>query len=121
MNIEIANRLVNLRKEKNLSQEALAEQLGISRQAVSKWERAEASPDTDNLILLAIDLHFLVSAFLHIVFYHLKATLCILYSACTILSPKVALSCLWWMAEKEHGTMPCSPVRFLLHLMPLQR
>lgn len=53
MNIEIANRLVNLRKENNLSQEALAEKLGISRQAVSKWERAEASPDTDNLILLA--------------------------------------------------------------------
>ena len=53
MNIEIANRLVALRKEKNLSQEALASELGISRQAVSKWERAEASPDTDNLILLA--------------------------------------------------------------------
>lgn len=53
MNIEIANRLVNLRKSNNLSQEALASKLGISRQAVSKWERAEASPDTDNLILLA--------------------------------------------------------------------
>lgn len=53
MNIEIANRLVNLRKQNNLSQEALAEKLGISRQAVSKWERAEASPDTDNLIMLA--------------------------------------------------------------------
>lgn len=53
MNIEIANRLVGLRKANNLSQEALAEKLGISRQAVSKWERAEASPDTDNLILLA--------------------------------------------------------------------
>ncbi|MBP2656034.1 MAG: hypothetical protein H6Q73_3603, partial [Firmicutes bacterium] len=53
MNIEIANRLVNLRKNSGLSQEALAEKLGISRQAVSKWERAEASPDTDNLILLA--------------------------------------------------------------------
>ena len=50
---EPANRLVNLRKSNNLSQEALAEKLGISRQAVSKWERAEASPDTDNLILLA--------------------------------------------------------------------
>lgn len=53
MNIEIANRLVNLRKSNHLSQEALAEKLGISRQAVSKWERAEASPDMDNLILLA--------------------------------------------------------------------
>jgi len=53
MNIEIANRLVKLRKGNGLSQEALAEKLGISRQAVSKWERAEASPDTDNLIMLA--------------------------------------------------------------------
>lgn len=53
MNLEIANRLVALRKENKLSQEALAEKLGISRQAVSKWERAEASPDTDNLIALA--------------------------------------------------------------------
>lgn len=53
MNIEIANRLVQLRKNSGFSQEALAEKLGISRQAVSKWERAEASPDTDNLIMLA--------------------------------------------------------------------
>lgn len=53
MNIEIANRLVNLRKEKGFSQEQLAEKIGVSRQAVSKWERSEASPDTDNLIMLA--------------------------------------------------------------------
>ncbi len=53
MNIEIANRLVSMRKQNQLSQEQLAEKLGISRQAVSKWERAESSPDTDNLILLA--------------------------------------------------------------------
>lgn len=53
MNIEIANRLVNLRKENGLSQEQLAEKIGVSRQAVSKWERSEASPDTDNIILLA--------------------------------------------------------------------
>lgn len=53
MNIEIANRLAKLRKEKGYSQEQLAEELDISRQAISKWERAEASPDTDNLIELA--------------------------------------------------------------------
>ena len=53
MNIEIANRLAKLRKEKGYSQEELAEKLGLSRQAVSKWERAESSPDTDNLICLA--------------------------------------------------------------------
>ena len=53
MNIEIADRLQKLRKANGYSQEELADALGISRQAVSKWERAESSPDTDNLILLA--------------------------------------------------------------------
>lgn len=53
MTLETANRLVQLRKAHNLSQEELAERLCVSRQAVSKWERAESSPDTDNLIALA--------------------------------------------------------------------
>ena len=53
MTIEIADRLIKLRKKNGLSQEELADKLGLSRQAVSKWERAEASPDTDNLICLA--------------------------------------------------------------------
>ena len=53
MTLETANRLFELRKNHGLSQEELAEKLGVSRQAVSKWERGEASPDTDNLIALA--------------------------------------------------------------------
>lgn len=53
MDLAMAQRLVNRRKAAGLSQEALAAQLGVSRQAVSKWERGESSPDTDNLIALA--------------------------------------------------------------------
>lgn len=53
MNVEIAQRLAELRREKGYSQEELAERLGLSRQAVSKWERAESSPDTGNLVALA--------------------------------------------------------------------
>ena len=53
MNLEIANRLLALRREHGYSQEELAYKLGVSRQAVSKWERAESSPDTDNLLALA--------------------------------------------------------------------
>lgn len=47
------NNLIRLRKERGLSQEELADKLSVSRQAVSKWERGEALPDTDNLIRLA--------------------------------------------------------------------
>lgn len=53
MDLAMAQRLVDRRKIAGLSQEALAAQLGVSRQAVSKWERSESSPDTDNLIALA--------------------------------------------------------------------
>lgn len=53
MNVEIAQRLAELRRARGYSQETLARELGLSRQAVSKWERAESSPDTDNLIQLA--------------------------------------------------------------------
>lgn len=53
MNLTMAQRLVDRRKNAGLSQEALADKLGVSRQAVSKWERSESSPDTDNLIALA--------------------------------------------------------------------
>lgn len=53
MNIEIANRLVQLRKEHGYSQETLAAALGLSRQAISKWERGESSPDLDNILELS--------------------------------------------------------------------
>lgn len=53
MNVETAQRLAVLRRRKGFSQEGLARKLGLSRQAVSKWERAESSPDTENLISLA--------------------------------------------------------------------
>ena len=49
----IGKRISRLRKEKRLSQEYLAEQLDVSRQAVSKWENDLSSPDTGNLIQLS--------------------------------------------------------------------
>lgn len=53
MDVETGNRLAEYRKKFGLSQEELADRLGVSRQAVSKWERCESSPDTDNLIALS--------------------------------------------------------------------
>ena len=50
---DIGSRIVGLRGTAGLSQEGLANELGLSRQAVSRWERGEALPDTENLIALA--------------------------------------------------------------------
>lgn len=45
--------LISLRKMKRLSQEALAEQLGITRQTLSKWETGESSPDIERCLQIA--------------------------------------------------------------------
>jgi transcriptional regulator with XRE-family HTH domain len=46
-------KLQKLRRESGLSQEKLAEQLHVSRQAISKWELGTAAPDTDNIVRLS--------------------------------------------------------------------
>ena len=49
----IADRIHNLRKMKNLSQEELADKLGVSRQSVSKWESEQSIPDADKVMMLS--------------------------------------------------------------------
>ncbi len=53
MDLFTGKKIADLRKYNSLSQEALAEKVGVSRQAISKWERSEASPDMDNIVALA--------------------------------------------------------------------
>ncbi len=49
----ISEKILKLRKEKGLSQEALAEKLGVSRQSVSKWETSGVLPDIDNIVAMS--------------------------------------------------------------------
>ena len=50
MNNQFSENLKKIRKEQNLSQEELADQLGVSRQAISKWESGQAYPEMDKII-----------------------------------------------------------------------
>lgn len=50
--MRFCDNLKNIRKQKKISQENLAEKLGVSRQSVSKWECGEAYPTMDNIIKL---------------------------------------------------------------------
>ena len=46
-------KLVVLRKQHNLSQEQVAEKLGVARQTISKWELGETTPEMDKLIIMS--------------------------------------------------------------------
>ena len=50
--MDLADRLQELRKKAGYSQEQLADMLGLSRQAVSKWESRQGKPEIDNIIKL---------------------------------------------------------------------
>ena len=49
----IADRIQSLRKSKGMSQEELADAVGVSRQAVSKWESEQATPDLEKVVIMS--------------------------------------------------------------------
>ena len=51
--MNIADRIQYLRKQKGLSQEELADKICVSRQAVSKWESEQSTPDLDKIIVMS--------------------------------------------------------------------
>ncbi|MGN4782575.1 helix-turn-helix domain-containing protein [Bacillus cereus group sp. MYBK217-2] len=51
--MKISKSILDYRKRNNLSQEQLANKLGVTRQAISKWEQEKGTPDIENLILLS--------------------------------------------------------------------
>ena len=51
--MNMADRIQYLRKQKSFSQEELADKVGVSRQAVSKWESEQSSPDLEKIIIMS--------------------------------------------------------------------
>lgn len=51
--MEFNNKLYQLRKQKGLSQEELANRLNVSRQTVSKWEVGDSTPDMEKLVAIS--------------------------------------------------------------------
>ena len=51
--LQIAENLIRLRREKNITQEALADHIGVTKGSVSKWEKNISKPDIGTLPLLA--------------------------------------------------------------------
>ena len=51
--MELSEKILQLRKALGLSQEQLAEQVGVSRQSISKWETGQSVPELDKLVILS--------------------------------------------------------------------
>ncbi len=51
--MDFSEKLLTLRKAKDLTQEQLAEKLNVSRQSVSKWESAQAVPELDKIVAMS--------------------------------------------------------------------
>ncbi len=49
-----AEKLKSIRKQAGMSQEQLAEKLGVSRQAVTKWETDSGIPDIENMMAISV-------------------------------------------------------------------
>ena len=63
--MKFGENLRNLRKSKKLSQEKLAEKVGVSRQSISKWECGEAYPEMNNIIKLCNIFHCKINELIH--------------------------------------------------------
>ena len=50
--VKVGNRIRTLREEKKLTQEELASQVFVTRQAISSWEKGQSFPDIDNVVSL---------------------------------------------------------------------
>ena len=65
MNNKFSENLKKIRKDNNLSQEQLTDELGVSRQAISKWESAVAYPEMDKIITLCEKFNLNIDDLLH--------------------------------------------------------
>ena len=65
MNNRFSENLKKIRKDNNLSQEQLADEIGVSRQAISKWESAAAYPEMDKIIILCDKFNLNIDDLLH--------------------------------------------------------
>ena len=63
--VSFGENLRNIRKQRNVTQEQLAEMLGVSRQAISKWESNNGYPETEKLIVISKSLNISIDYLLN--------------------------------------------------------
>ena len=119
----IADRILALRKARGMSQEELADRVGVSRQAVSKWESEQSVPDLERVILLS-ELFEVTTDYL-LKGIELEApskqetgsmtVACVV--ATTMNALGIAVSCLTWVATQHVGATLAGIIFLILGCM----
>lgn len=91
--MNIADRIQYLRKTKGFSQEELADKMGVSRQAVSKWESEQSIPDVEKIIVMSelfeVTTDYILKGIVPAAMAH-KKTVCTLYAGLAIVFATIA-------------------------------
>ena len=90
----LADKIIKLRKENGMSQEELSERLGVSRQAVSKWECNETVPDLQKIIQLS-EMFYVTTDYL-LKDYIESVDADAVHNAETVQSEKIGCTLAWW-------------------------
>ena len=120
--MNLSDRILHLRKAKGLSQEELADRLGVSRQSVSKWESEQSVPDLDRLLslcdLFEVSADYLLRGIEPVKLSdetNLLKILSVVGTAMNVLG--ILLSCMIWYMEQSTGALIAGYVFLVLGLM----
>lgn len=121
--MNIADRIQSLRKIKGVSQEELADKIGVTRQAVSKWESEQSTPDIEKVILLSdyfdVTTDYLLKGIESVDNNKVKKNIAPIFNivATTLNVIGVVMACFLWSETQRNGAIVAGLVFIILGTM----
>lgn len=121
--MNIADRIQSLRKIKGVSQEELADKIGVTRQAVSKWESEQSTPDIEKVILLSdyfdVTTDYLLKGIESVDNNKVKKNIAPIFNivATTLNVIGVVMACFLWSETQRNGAIVAGLIFIILGTM----
>lgn len=121
--MNIADRIQSLRKIKGVSQEELADKIGVTRQAVSKWESEQSTPDIEKIILLSdyfdVTTDYLLKGIESVENQKVKKNIAPIFNivATTLNLIGVVMACFLWSETQKTGAIVAGIIFVILGTM----
>lgn len=121
--MNIADRIQSLRKIKGISQEELADKIGVTRQSVSKWESEQSTPDIEKIILLSdyfeVTTDYLLKGIENVESAKIKKNIAPIFNvvATTLTVIGTVMACFLWNESQKSGAIVAGLVFIILGIM----